>query len=479
MDGLPRLFCLFGCVGAVLSISMPSGAAIAQTLPTMGSTTEPLNAAPAAPPRPVVAEPVPTPALQSGIDEDYRLGAGDIVQVDVFNVPEYSGSHRIATDGTLVLPAIGRLRLANLSLQQASDAIAARYASELQFPIVSVTVLEPRPLQITVIGEITQPGLYTLPASQGTQYPTVFQMLQTAGGVTQAADLSQVEVRRRNGDGSQTSLRVNLSALLDRGDASQNLFLKDADVIVVPAATALDMASLGQLSMSNLRASSSLPVDVAIVGEVSRPGPYRLGGENARPTIVQAIQQAGGITTAADLRQIELRRRTRQGGEQVVQVNLWEMIQTGDLSQDLVLQAGDTLKVPTARDMTVSEITALTSSSLSTGIIPVNIIGEVENPGRLEVRANTSLNQALLSAGGFNNRARQQVTLIRFNPNGAVTQQAISVDLAQEVNSAVNPILQPNDVIVVGRNARAALNDTLREFTGTFNLIWPFVLLGL
>ncbi|NJL48985.1 MAG: hypothetical protein HC929_17865 [Leptolyngbyaceae cyanobacterium SM2_5_2] len=239
------------------------------------------------------------------------------------------------------------------------------------------------------------------------------------------------------------------------------------------------MANLTQLSVSNLRANSNLPVDVAIVGEVSRPGPYRLGGENVRPTLVQAIQEAGGVTTAANLREVELRRRTRQGAEQIVQINLWDMIQTGDLSQDLLLQPGDILTVPTAPAMTVSEITALTSSSLSTGVIPINIIGEVESPGALEVRANTSLNQALLAAGGLNNRARQRTTLIRFNPNGSVTQQEIDVDLDQEVNSATNPILQPNDVIVVGRNAQAAFNDTLRDFTSTFNLIWPFVLLGL
>lgn len=411
-----------------------------------------------------------------GVSENYLLGPGDIIQVGFFNVPEYSGQHRISTDGFINLPLVGRVAVQGMTLGQASDAIAARYASELRSPIVSIDVVQQRPVQIAIAGEIQQPGLYSIPV-QGTDYPRLFQVLQQAGGLTQAADLKQVEVRRWGLNGTQSVVKVDLLALLQHGDISQNIFLQDGDSIMIPSATDVDRAALNQLSVSNLRANANQPIDIAIVGEINQPGPYQLGGGGTQVTAIQALQEAGGITPSANLREIQLRRQTRQGGEQVFNINLWEALQVGDLSQDIVLQQGDTLVVPTATDNAIADITTIASSSLSTGTIQVNVIGEVESPGALQVRANTSFNQALLAAGGFNNRANPEATLVRFNPNGTVSRQNIEVDLSQDINAETNPVLRPNDVIVVGRSAKAALDDELSGFSRTFNLVWPFLLL--
>jgi polysaccharide biosynthesis/export protein len=415
-------------------------------------------------------------AVSAGVDEDYILGAGDIIEVIVFNVPEYSGQHRISTNGVINLPLIGRAPVKDLTLNQAADVIAASYIDQLQSPIVTINVLQQRPVQIAIAGEIAQPGLYTL-AAQGTAYPRLFEVLLQAGGLTQAADLKNVEVRRQGTNGQLDTLNVDLLALLQEGDISQNIYLRDGDAIVIPSSVTMDRNALTQLSASNLRASSNQPINVAIVGAVTQPGPYQLGEGGAQVTVVQALQQAGGIDPAADLRNVQLQRRTRQGSEQVFDINLWEALQTGDLTQDLALQQGDTLFVPTAANASVEEITALASSSLSTGNISVNIIGEIESPGKLDVRANTSFNQAILAAGGLNRRSRSEATLIRFNANGTVDRQSIDVDLSKEINPETNPILRPNDVIVVGRSARAAFDDNVGDFSRTFNLVWPFLFL--
>ncbi|MDV3351398.1 SLBB domain-containing protein [Leptothoe sp. LEGE 181152] len=426
----------------------------------------------------IVAQQTSTPALSPFVNENYILGPGDVISVNVFNVPDYSGQHSIAADGSITLPQLGRVLVHSMTLQQASDEIAARYEFTLESPMISVQVVQQRPVQVAIAGEVIQPGLYTV-SPEGTPYPRLFTALQQAGGLTQAADIKQVEVRRRTANGGQTTLRVDLFALLNNGDISQNIFLQDGDTIMIPSATAVDMAALDQLSASNLRNNAGQPIDIAIVGEVNQPGPYRLGVEGGRTTVVQALQQAGGITPSANLRDVQLRRKTRQGDDQFFEVNLWELLQTGDLSQDLVLQQGDTLVVPTAPDTPIAELTAFTASTLSTGTIEVNVLGEVESPGAQQVRANTSLNQAILSAGGLNRRTRGKVTLIRFNPDGTVSQQPIKVDLSQEINEETNPILRPNDVILVGRSARAAFEDTFNDLSGTLNLLLPLLLLGL
>ncbi|HEY9797967.1 MAG TPA: SLBB domain-containing protein, partial [Leptolyngbyaceae cyanobacterium] len=94
--------------------------------------------------------------------------------------------------------------------------------------------------------------------------------------------------------------------------------------------------------------------------------------------------------------------------------------------------------------------------------IVVNVVGEVTKPGAIPVPPNTPLNQAVLAAGGFNNRARKStVELIRLNPNGSVIRRTVSVDLAQGINEDTNPTLRNNDVVVVNRSTIARVSDTL------------------
>jgi polysaccharide export outer membrane protein len=104
----------------------------------------------------------------------------------------------------------------------------------------------------------------------------------------------------------------------------------------------------------------------------------------------------------------------------------------------------------------------------------VNIVGEVTRPGGVAVPPNTTLNQAILAAGGFNNsRARRnRVELIRLNPNGTVTKRTVAVDLAAGINETTNPLLRPNDVVVVGRSTLAETSDFLGSLLSPLNGIF-------
>jgi polysaccharide biosynthesis/export protein len=444
-----------------------------ESTPELPDTTSAFHP-PISPIRPSIRPPAQLSSPLDQIDQSYTLGAGDVIQVNFFNVPEYSGQQIILVDGSLNFPALGRISVAGMTLAEAETAIATQYASALRHPQVTITLVRARPLQLGIVGEVSQPGLYTLSLTQDSQFPTVAQVIQTAGGTTQSADLRQIKIRRPRRVGSPQLITINLWEFLQNGDLSQDIALRDGDTVIVPATSDVNLAETAQLAASNL-ASSSQTLDVAMVGEVFRPGAYKLtttGDANGRtlvsgrPTLTRALQVAGGITSLADLRRVAVRRTTRAGGEQVININLWQLLQSGDLSQDLVLQQGDTITVPTATALTPEESVQLASANIAPESIRVNVVGEVRAPGTIQVSPNTTLNQAILTAGGLSRRAQSSVELIRLNPNGTVMQQTIRVDLSQSINPETNPVLRNSDSIVVGRNGLATVSDVLGDVGG-------------
>lgn len=233
----------------------------------------------------------------------------------------------------------------------------------------------------------------------------------------------------------------------------------------------------------SLELRQTRPIQIAIAGEINRPGSYlvNLDAEGA-PTVTKAIQLAGGITQSADIRTVRIRRPQAQGSTQtsVIEVSLWELIRSGDLNQDLRLRDGDSIIVPKATALTSSESLAIAGASFSPNAIRVNVVGEVVRPGSLELPPNTPLNQAILASGGFNTRAsRGSVTLVRLNFDGTVTQREIDIDFEQGISDDNNPTLQSGDTVLVGRSGLASFTDTLGSILSPINGVFGlFRLLG-
>jgi polysaccharide export outer membrane protein len=553
-------------------------------------------------------------SASSSLFTDYLLGGGDRIRVNVFEAPEYTGEYQIPPGGEINMPLIGSIPVSGLTTQQAADEIARRYARFLKRPLISVNLLAPRPINIFVAGEVTRPGSYSLSLqgtggnNPGVQYPTVLAALTTAEGVTLAADVTKVQLRRkvgrsgeqvvnlnlkeitqtgripiditlRDGDtifvptatdfnvaesrnlfaasyaasrtsprkvaiigqvdrpgsyflggndsaglptlmraiqlsggitsqadvrnikirrptrtGKEQTLNINLWELLQTGDSNQDVVVQEGDTIIVPTVTQVNRAEVTRLATTTLAASRTTPRRVAIIGQVFRPGSYLVaaGGGNdsgndsgGLPTVMRAIQLSGGITSQADVRNIKVRRPpTRTNKEQTLNINLWELLQTGDLDQDVVVEEGDTIIVPTATEVNTAEVTQLATTTLSPATIKVGVVGEVKKPGVTDLQPNSSLNQALLAAGGFNDAraSSSSVDLVRLNPNGTVTKRAVKVDFSKGINEETNPILRNNDVIVVNRSVLARTGDTLGAVTAPlapiFSVISLFRLLG-
>lgn len=424
----------------------------------------------------------------------YVLGAGDQIQIDMYGQENlFSTPYTVLVDGTISLPFIGRVNVGGSTISQSQAAIAQRYKQFFKRPFVTVVLLKPRDIRVNIAGEVLRPGPY--PLSQEEQNPTVASLIRIAGGHTQAADLQQVQIRRPRQDGSEEVINADVLRLLRDGDGSQNPFLRDGDTVIVGSAAQPNLATSSLLGKNSLTPDKAEPLNVAIVGEVYRPGPYVISSTNAiiqeagdvgtqggassgaLPTVSQAIQRAGGIKPEAGVRRIQVRRRTTFGSEQILEVDLWKLLQEGDLKQDIALQSNDTILVPTAEAQNQGEIIELTESTLSPETISVNIVGEVRTPGPVKVRPNMPLSQAVLAAGGFDNsRAnKKSVDLIRLLPNGTVSQRRIKLNFDGEIDEETNPALKNNDVVVIRRSGLTKFSDSTRGILAPFSAAFPFI----
>ena len=424
----------------------------------------------------------------------YTLGPGDRIGLEIFGVPEFSREYQVLVDGTLNMPIIRSVLIQGLTLQEAANVITRRYEPFINVPVVTVTLVAARPLNIGVAGEVTRPGSYKInPTREGTgggvKFPTLMEMLQLARGVTPAGDMRNVQIRRPRRGGPEQVTTVNLQDFLETGNLRQDVTIRDGDTIFVPTASALNTQEVRQRASANFSADITQPIGVVIVGEVNRPGPYTVFASDVRstnqqtelsfvsidqqqgavvglPTITRALKIAGGITTEADIRRVQIRRRVRGGNEQTIMVNLWDLLQKGDATQDILLQEGDSVIIPTAATVDLAEVSQLATSSFSPNAISINIVGEVIRPGALVVRPSTSLHQALLTAGSFNQlRAnKDRVELLRLNPNGTVSRRTIEVDFAQGLNPNNNPTLRNNDVILVARSGYTRAADNINRY---------------
>lgn len=372
----PQLLATPAPVSPVTSVLTPEPMRLAQARSFVDDLlpTAPTATARTAEPQPAVgssltsAQTVPpalmgeTRALPQGA-EDYTLGPGDRVFVDIFNVPEYSKSYLILPDGTLNLPRIGQIPVTGLTLQALGDIVTAKYTRFFRQPLTTIVLEQARPLRVAISGEVNRPGTYKFEAAAGGGVPLV--------------------------------------------------------------------------------------------------------------TITELIQQSGGITQRADLRQIEVRRPLLNDLEQVISVNLWELLQSSNLNQDISLRDGDMIRVPTAPNLSPAQLSQVATASFAPKTVRVNVVGEVVKPGVLEVPPNTSLNQALLAAGGFHStRAnRQTVELIRLQPNGTIARRTVAIDLTADINEATNPIVHPNDVIIVDRSSFTRTTDTITQVTAPLFLL--------
>lgn len=229
------------------------------------------------------------------------LGPGDSVRVTVFQNPDLTTETRISPQGTILMPLIGQVDLRGLSPEDAMSRIAQRL-KEGQFlvdPQVSLTVLQVRSRQVSVLGQVVRPGRYALDDAT----PRLVDVLALAGGITPAGDDTVTVMTTR--DGKPTALTVDISRMYRNGDLSSNIEINSGDTIFVQRA----------------------PV-FYIYGEVQRAGAYRLDKDI---NVVQALSLGGGMTLRGTERGMRIHRRTPDGGLSRIEVQPADRVQPDDV----------------------------------------------------------------------------------------------------------------------------------------------------
>ena len=191
---------------------------------------------PAPPPAPVATTgetPASPPAAtrattaRSWTDQEYRLGPGDKLRVEVYREPQLSQSLQVRPDGRITLPLVGDIAAAGTTASQLRETLATALKEYVQNPVVTVIVTDALAAQVYIIGEVSSPGAQVM---QGPM--TVLQALAQAGGLKEFAKKGDIRVLRKSSTGITTTLNFDYKAAIN--GSAEPLPLQPGDTIVVP-----------------------------------------------------------------------------------------------------------------------------------------------------------------------------------------------------------------------------------------------------
>lgn len=260
---------------------------------------------------------------------DYVIGSGDMVRIDVFDVPELSREVRVGESGYISLPLIPvKVRAAGLTAFQLEEKLVELLQTNglVSHPQVSVSLKEQHSQPITVIGAVSRPLVY-----QAVRQTTLLEVLSQAGGIASDAGSMVIVTRAGREGGANASesaaaapqaIVINLNDLLDSGDAKFNIPLVGGDVVSVPRGGV-----------------------VYVVGAVDRPGGFVLQSDRDQMTALKVLALAGGFKgTAKPHQAVILRRNPQTGQRQELGVDLSKVL--ARKSEDVRLFPSDILFVP-------------------------------------------------------------------------------------------------------------------------------------
>ena len=385
------------------------------------------------------ANPSFQPNANMPIPDNYVLGPGDQVVVDIYGASQSTLVHTISPEGTITVADYGPIYLSGLTVAGAQNKIRSTIGSRYQSSSVKLTVGNTRTIQVNVMGEVRAPGTYHLSA-----FANVFYALYRAGGTSSLGTLRNIKVYR---NGRLVTI-VDIYDYILNGRLAGNIRLQDNDVIQVEPYQALvgitgnvkrpmfyemrknesvstllkyaggftgdaykkavrlvrqsgerySVHNVAEFDMSSfkLEDGDAVTVDgminryenmVEVKGAVFRPGQFELG--NRITTVRSLVEAADGVTEDAFTAHVVLHRLKEDRTLETVPVDL-QGILDGTVA-DIPLQNEDVLFIPTQEDLRQERTFTIT--------------GEVMTPGVYEYSANTTISDLIVMAGGLTDQA--------------------------------------------------------------------------
>jgi protein involved in polysaccharide export with SLBB domain len=428
---------------------------------------------------------------------NYEVGTNDVLKLVVYGVQEYSSDLDVSKEGTVLIENVGRVKVAGLTIEAATTRIRQQMANTAYPSLrsgeskLALTVGDTRTIQVTIIGA-QRSGNYNV-----SSLSTILNALTEAGGPNEIGSYRNIELIRNN----KLYKKIDLYAFMQNGDQSQNMGLKDRDVIRVPAykgrveikgqvkrpgifeingaaenfnqflqyaggfddtaytawvkviqkndkeksvkdLSAKEFASYQPQGGDIIQVSKILDRfqnRVKLSGAVFRPDVYELT-EGMR--ISDLIQKADGLKEDAYLGRAQLIRLKPNLLKELVSINLGKALQKGS-EENIYLQREDELYINSIVDLRDS--------------LTVDLLGEVRSQGRFNYVDSMTVKDLILMAGGFKYEASKQVEVARLVKFGdKVTDNQVATILKTEVNGdlSFNPgqenfVLQPMDVVTI------------------------------
>ena len=338
------------------------------------------------------------PNLSIATPDNYVLGPGDEVIIDVWGDSQMTIEATVSPDGKIFVSNVGPVTLAGLAISEAAQrlrgSLAAIYEGLYDGSVkMKLSLGSIRSIQVNVAGEVASSGTYTLPS-----LATLFHALHMAGGVEQLGTLRSIKVYR----GGKLFSDVDVYDYILNGKTDKDIALRDGDLVTV--------AAYGKLA--------------EVSGEVKRPMFYEMKGSE---TIGDLVRFAGGFTNDANRKMVSVTRR--QGGEYRSFT-----VDSGDFDT-FVLEDGDVVSVAGAIDRYENR---------------VEVKGAVYREGyyAIDDKVNT-VKELIARADGLRDDAfRSRALLYREKPDWTMEVQAIDLD-GLMAGRVADISLRPNDILMI------------------------------